>query len=95
MNINLSNKKIEHIKTPFEIVILKTTNHLEKSQKEILDNIFFTKKSFNISFNSLTNKYKSYAQTTAQNTNNDLIIINLSTNLHPPNRQPPNRQLAY
>ena len=46
MNINLSNKKIEHIKTPFEIVILKTTNHLEKSQREILDNIFFTKKSF-------------------------------------------------
>ena len=56
MNINLSNKKIEHIKTSFEIVILKTTNHLEKSQREILDNIFFTKKSFNISFNSLTNK---------------------------------------
>ncbi len=56
MNINLVNKKIELIESLVEVVILKTTQDLQKSEKEILDNIFFTKKSFNIYFNSLNNK---------------------------------------
>ena len=46
MNIHLSNKKIKQIKTIVEVVILKTTEELEKSEKELLDNIFFSKKSF-------------------------------------------------
>lgn len=56
MNIHLSNKKIKQIESLVEVVILKTTEDLEKSEKEILDNIFFTKKSFNVYFNSLNNR---------------------------------------
>ena len=46
MNISLLNKKIKDIDVLVEVVILKSTNHLEKMKKELLDNIFFTKKSF-------------------------------------------------
>lgn len=56
MNIHLSNKKIKQIESLVEVFILKTTKHLEKSEKELLDNIFFTKKSFNVYFNSLNNR---------------------------------------
>ena len=56
MNISLLNKKIKDIDVLVEVVILKSTNHLEKNEKELLDNIFFTKKSFNTYFNSLENK---------------------------------------
>ena len=56
MNIYLSNKKIKQINSLVEIVILKTTEDLEKSEKEILDSIFLTKKSFNVYFNSLNNR---------------------------------------
>ena len=56
MNIHLSNKKIKQIKDLVEVVILKTTEDLEKGEKELLDNIFFSKKSFNIYFNSLNNR---------------------------------------
>ena len=56
MNINLSNKKTEQIENLVVVVILTTTKHLEKSEKKLLDNIFFTKKSFNVYFNSLNNR---------------------------------------
>lgn len=56
MNIHLSNKKIKQINDLVEVVILKTTEELEKSEKELLDNIFFNKKSFNVYFNSLNNR---------------------------------------
>ena len=56
MNISLLNKKIKDIDVLVEVVILKSTNHLEKNEKELLDNIFFTKKSFNTYFNSLENR---------------------------------------
>lgn len=56
MNIKLSNKKNEQEKSFFEVVVLKTTEYLQKDEKEILDNIFFTKKSFNVYFNSLNNR---------------------------------------
>ena len=53
MNIHLVNKKINDL---VEVVILKTTEDLEKGEKELLDNIFFSKKSFNVYFNSLNNR---------------------------------------
>lgn len=56
MNIHLSNKKIKQINDLVEVVILKTTEDLEKGEKELLDNIFFSKKSFNVYFNSLNNR---------------------------------------
>jgi leucyl aminopeptidase len=56
MNIYLSNKKIKQINDLVEVVILKTTEDLEKGEKELLDNIFFSKKSFNVYFNSLNNR---------------------------------------
>lgn len=56
MNIHLSNKKIKQINGLVEVVILKTTEDLEKGEKELLDNIFFSKKSFNVYFNSLNNR---------------------------------------
>lgn len=56
MNISLINKKIKDIDVLVEVVILKSTNHLEKNEKELLDNIFLTKKSFNTYFNSLENR---------------------------------------
>lgn len=56
MNIHLGNKKIKQINDLVEVVILKTTEELEKSEKELLDNIFFSKKSFNVYFNSLNNR---------------------------------------
>jgi leucyl aminopeptidase len=56
MNIHLANKKIKQINDLVEVVILKTTEDLEKSEKELLDNIFFSKKSFNVYFNSLNNR---------------------------------------
>lgn len=56
MNIHLSNKKIKQINDLVEVVILKTTENLEKSEKELLDNIFFSKKSFHVYFNSLNNR---------------------------------------
>ncbi|MDD2291801.1 MAG: leucyl aminopeptidase [Aliarcobacter sp.] len=56
MNIHLANKKIKQINDLVEVVILKTTEDLEKGEKELLDNIFFSKKSFNVYFNSLNNR---------------------------------------
>ncbi len=56
MNIHLGNKKIKQINDLVEVVILKTTEDLEKGEKELLDNIFFSKKSFNVYFNSLNNR---------------------------------------
>ena len=56
MNISLLNKKIKDIDVLVEVVILKSTNQVKKDEQELLDNIFFTKKSFNTYFNSLENK---------------------------------------
>ena len=56
MNIKLLNEKIEHIKTQVEIVVLKNIESQPQNEKEILESIFFTKKSFNIYFNSQTNR---------------------------------------
>ena len=56
MNIKLSNKKNKQLESSIEVLVLKTIEHLDKDEKEILDNIFFTKKSFNVYFNSLNNK---------------------------------------
>ena len=56
MNIELSNKKNKQLESSIEVLVLKTIEHLDKDEKEILDNIFFTKKSFNVYFNSLNNK---------------------------------------
>lgn len=56
MNIQLLNKKINEINDSIEVVVLKTTKYLEKSERKLLDNIFFSKESFNIYFNSLNNR---------------------------------------
>ena len=56
MNIKLLNEKIEHIKTQVEIVVLKNIESQPQNEKEILESIFFTKKSFNVYFNSQTNR---------------------------------------
>lgn len=41
MNIQLLNKKINEINDSIEVVVLKTTKYLEKSENKLLDNIFF------------------------------------------------------
>lgn len=56
MRVNLINKKIKDINILVEIVIVKRIETLQKEEIEILENIFFTKKSFNVYFNSHKNR---------------------------------------
>jgi len=56
MNISLNKKNIHNIPSSIEIIILNKIKHLSKSEKEVLKNINFLKKSFNTHFDIKNSK---------------------------------------